>query len=111
MGVIGWSFTAFWVPEAWPLLQNGTPSLRRHSVAVAFHSVPPPSSPAALTPRHGHVIQGVGGSFVSGLDGCYFSVVGFPIHRFCKELVSLIEDGTFPLDTTIALDTLPPVPQ
>ena len=53
----------------------------------------------------------MGGSFVSGLDGCYFSVVGFPIHRFCKELVSLIEDGTFPLDTTIALDTLPPVPQ
>jgi septum formation protein len=43
-------------------------------------------------------IQGVGGSFVSRIDGCYFSVVGFPVHRFCKEVVRLIEDGTLPLE-------------
>jgi septum formation protein len=43
-------------------------------------------------------IQGVGGSFVSRIDGCYFSVVGFPVHRFCKEVVRLIENGTLPLE-------------
>ena len=31
-------------------------------------------------------IQGVGGSFVSGITGCYFSVMGFPIHRFSAEV-------------------------
>ena len=31
-------------------------------------------------------IQGVGGSFVSGIRGCYHNVVGFPMHRFCTKL-------------------------
>mmetsp|Transcript_27123 Transcript_27123/g.82208 ORF Transcript_27123/g.82208 Transcript_27123/m.82208 type:complete len:176 (-) Transcript_27123:315-842(-) len=31
-------------------------------------------------------IQGLGGTFVTGIRGCYHNVVGFPIHRFCKEL-------------------------
>ncbi|KAL1510573.1 hypothetical protein AB1Y20_006874 [Prymnesium parvum] len=31
-------------------------------------------------------IQGVGGSFVSSITGCYFNVVGFPMHRFCTKL-------------------------
>ena len=31
-------------------------------------------------------IQGAGGSFVAGINGCYHSAVGFPMHRFCVEL-------------------------
>ena len=36
-------------------------------------------------------IQGSAASFVRRLDGCYFSVVGFPLHAFCSELAALIE--------------------
>ena len=42
-------------------------------------------------------IQGKAGSFVKGIEGCYFNVVGFPIHRFSREVVSLIEEGLLPL--------------
>jgi predicted house-cleaning NTP pyrophosphatase (Maf/HAM1 superfamily) len=27
------------------------------------------------------------------IDGCYFNVVGFPIHKFSKEMVELIRSG------------------
>ena len=37
--------------------------------------------------------QEVGGSFVSGIKGDYFNVMGFPMHAFCRELSSLIEQG------------------
>ncbi|KAL6750130.1 inosine triphosphate pyrophosphatase-like protein [Haematococcus lacustris] len=38
-------------------------------------------------------IQGVAGSFVKGIQGCYFNVMGFPLHRFSKEVVLLIQEG------------------
>ena len=34
----------------------------------------------------GYGIQGTGGSFVTGINGCYYNVMGFPMHRFCAKL-------------------------
>ncbi len=42
-------------------------------------------------------IQGKAGSFVRGIQGCYFNVMGFPLHKFSKEVVGLIEEGLLPL--------------
>ncbi|KAJ8907305.1 hypothetical protein NDN08_007419 [Rhodosorus marinus] len=38
-------------------------------------------------------IQGIGGSLVKGVEGCYFNVMGFPMHRFATELARLIDQG------------------
>ncbi len=38
-------------------------------------------------------IQGAAASFVSGVQGCYFNVVGFPLHAFSQELLKLIDKG------------------
>jgi septum formation protein len=38
-------------------------------------------------------IQGVGGSFVKGINGCYYNVMGLPLHRFAAEVVSLLESN------------------
>ena len=43
------------------------------------------------------LLQGQAGAFVKTLTGCYFNVVGFPLHRFTAELRALIEAGTLPL--------------
>ena len=31
-------------------------------------------------------IQGLAGSFVRGINGCFYSVVGFPVHEFSKQV-------------------------
>lgn len=40
----------------------------------------------------GYGIQGIGGTLISGIKGDYFNVVGFPLHRFCKEMGKLISN-------------------
>lgn len=37
-------------------------------------------------------IQGLGGSLVSKIQGCYFTVMGFPMHRFSVALGRLCEE-------------------
>jgi septum formation protein len=38
-------------------------------------------------------IQAKGGSFVTGINGCFYNVMGFPMHRFAAELLQLVESG------------------
>ncbi|KAH7421317.1 hypothetical protein KP509_13G050500 [Ceratopteris richardii] len=38
-------------------------------------------------------IQGIGGSFVKSVTGCFYNVVGFPLYRFSVELDKLIAKG------------------
>ncbi len=38
-------------------------------------------------------IQGMAGYFVECIDGDYYNVVGFPLHRFSREVVRLLENG------------------
>ncbi|KAG5186998.1 inosine triphosphate pyrophosphatase-like protein [Tribonema minus] len=38
-------------------------------------------------------IQGLGGQFVKGVEGCYFNVMGFPMSKFGTCLAKLIESG------------------
>jgi len=42
-------------------------------------------------------IQGIAGSFVKGIDGCFFNVMGFPVHRFAVELAALVKQGKLPM--------------
>lgn len=34
------------------------------------------------------------GSFIESIDGCYYNVTGFPLNKFCKELIKLINNET-----------------
>lgn len=39
-------------------------------------------------------IQGFGGQLVEGINGCYFNVMGLPIHRLSSYLSKFIEENT-----------------
>jgi len=45
----------------------------------------------------GYGIQGPAGAFVSSLTGCYFNVMGFPVHKFANIVSDMIKDGTIKL--------------
>ena len=47
-----------------------------------------PNRPLTLAPGYG--IQGIAGTFVSGISGCYYNVMGFPIHRVCAEMIAFL---------------------
>lgn len=38
-------------------------------------------------------IQGVGGSFVRGIHGCFYNVMGLPLNRVTTELARLLQEG------------------
>lgn len=38
----------------------------------------------------GYGIQGPAGAFVEGVDGCYWNVVGLPLHRVCLRLAACV---------------------
>lgn len=38
-------------------------------------------------------IQGMGGTLVREIRGCYFNVMGLPMHRVALELAQLVESG------------------
>ena len=35
-------------------------------------------------------IQGIGGALISGIEGDYYTVMGMPLHGFCKEMQQVI---------------------
>jgi septum formation protein len=36
-------------------------------------------------------VQGLGGQLVEALDGCYFNVMGLPLHRLSSHLAQLLQ--------------------
>ena len=38
----------------------------------------------------GYGIQGPAGAFVEGIQGCYFNVVGLPLHSLAREVAALM---------------------
>ena len=40
----------------------------------------------------GYGIQALGGALVEKINGDYYNVMGFPLHRFCQLLVSIVEE-------------------
>ena len=35
---------------------------------------------------------GLGGTLVKSISGDYFNVIGFPLHRFCVEIMMMFDD-------------------
>ena len=42
-------------------------------------------------------IQGAGATLVKGIEGCFYNVMGLPLHRFCCEVVDLVKSGELQL--------------
>ena len=53
-----------------------------------IEGVPPAGEPMGKAGAYG--IQGSAAQFVRGINGCYFNVVGFPLHAFCAQLAPLV---------------------
>eukprot|EP00271_Cylindrocystis_brebissonii_P014386 TRINITY_DN35734_c0_g1_i1.p1 TRINITY_DN35734_c0_g1~~TRINITY_DN35734_c0_g1_i1.p1 ORF type:complete len:229 (-),score=22.16 TRINITY_DN35734_c0_g1_i1:340-1026(-) len=44
-------------------------------------------------------VQGLGSVLVRSIEGCYYNVMGFPVHRFSVELADLVRSGRLVLPT------------
>lgn len=45
----------------------------------------------------GYGVQGPAAAWVTDLEGCYFNVMGFPVHAFSAALADMIADGRLEL--------------
>ena len=41
----------------------------------------------------GYGIQAKGGTLIERVNGDYFNVMGFPLHRFCRKLLEMYGDN------------------
>ena len=39
----------------------------------------------------GYGMQAIAGQFITGIDGCYFNVVGFPLQLFCEKVRTFLK--------------------
>jgi len=37
-------------------------------------------------------IQGLGGTLIESIDGDFYNVVGFPLHRFTVEIIKILKE-------------------
>jgi len=73
--------------------------LLRHVTSLHCSISQPPIQPGEpFGKAGGYGIQGLAGSFVRRIDGCFYNVVGFPVNEFSKQLLRLIDEGHMPLN-------------
>jgi len=58
----------------------------------------------------GYGIQGQAGAFVEEIEGCYFNVVGLPVHLLATTLLAMLRDGTLPDGPSPPPHTTPDAP-
>lgn len=83
------------------LRPGAAPTTRAFCVttAVTFAPLTPASIAAYVATGEpagkagGYGVQGAAACFVSKIDGCYFNVVGLPLHRLAVEVGDLIDAG------------------
>ena len=61
------------------------------SGAITIRDAAPPSPPPQNT--HTQLLPAMGGCLISGISGCFYNVVGFPITAFGKALVEELAAG------------------
>ena len=85
------------------LLYNGEMLSSTESTVVHFAEIPPEDirryvdSGEPIDKAGAYAIQGLASQWITGIDGDYFNVVGFPIHRFAVLLKALTGRSVFDL--------------
>jgi septum formation protein len=85
------------------LLYNGKMLSSTESTVVHFAEIPPEDirryvdSGEPMDKAGAYAIQGLASQWITGIDGDYFNVVGFPIHRFAVLLKELTGHSVFDL--------------
>ncbi|XP_035208041.1 probable bifunctional dTTP/UTP pyrophosphatase/methyltransferase protein isoform X2 [Stegodyphus dumicola] len=66
---------------------------------VTFGSLPPDvieayfENPKPWANVGGYAIERLGGTLIESIEGNYYTVVGFPVHKFCKEIYRMCSEG------------------